>query len=196
MHVGRGIFPQRLAAPELHGFGPYSPMVRPLYGLALMAQSAGKLIVALPMQGIIERRPDLKLIVTSATLDADKFSAYFFGCPIFTIPGRTYPVEILYARSPEQDYMDAALITVMQIHLTEPEGDILLFLTGQVRAQDLLFCSLSQDITDSSLCVALVLEANNPLCSCEVSAFCQVVRYACRLGAAGCRCHCSSSPQE
>jgi ATP-dependent RNA helicase DHX8/PRP22 len=81
----------------------------------------------------VDRRPDLKLIVTSATLDADKFSAYFFGCPIFTIPGRTYPVEILYSRSPESDYMDAALITVMQIHLTEPEGDILLFLTGQVR---------------------------------------------------------------
>ena len=70
--------------------------------------------------------------MTSATLDADKFSTYFFGCPIFTIPGRTYPVEILYTHAPESDYMDAALITVMQIHLTEPEGDILLFLTGQV----------------------------------------------------------------
>ena len=49
----------------------------------------------------MKRRPDLKLIVTSATLDADKFSAYFFGCPIFTIPGRTYPVEVLYSRAPE-----------------------------------------------------------------------------------------------
>ena len=47
------------------------------------------------------------------------------------IPGRTFPVEILYAKAPESDYMDAALITVMQIHLTEPEGDVLLFLTGQ-----------------------------------------------------------------
>jgi HrpA-like RNA helicase len=83
-------------------------------------------------QGIIQKRSDLKLIVTSATLDAEKFSEYFLGCPIFTIPGRTYPVEILYTKSPEADYMDAALITVMQIHLTEPEGDILLFLTGQV----------------------------------------------------------------
>ena len=44
----------------------------------------------------LKRRPDLKLIVTSATLDAEKFSTYFFECPIFTIPGRTYPVEILY----------------------------------------------------------------------------------------------------
>mgnify|MGYP001309541723 CR=1 FL=1 len=46
----------------------------------------------------VMRRPDLKLIVTSATLDATKFSSYFFGCPIFTIPGRTYPVEILYTK--------------------------------------------------------------------------------------------------
>ncbi|KAI1853332.1 hypothetical protein JX266_002038 [Neoarthrinium moseri] len=78
-----------------------------------------------------KHRPDLKVIVTSATLDADKFSAYFNECPIFTIPGRTFPVEILYSREPESDYLDAALVTVMQIHLTEPPGDILVFLTGQ-----------------------------------------------------------------
>ncbi|KAI1174599.1 P-loop containing nucleoside triphosphate hydrolase protein [Nemania sp. FL0916] len=79
----------------------------------------------------LKRRPDLKVIVTSATLDADKFSEYFNQCPIFTIPGRTFPVEILYSREPESDYLDAALVTIMQIHLTEPSGDILLFLTGQ-----------------------------------------------------------------
>jgi ATP-dependent RNA helicase DHX8/PRP22 len=77
------------------------------------------------------RRPDLKLIVTSATLDADKFSKYFRDCPIFTIPGRMFPVDILYTKDPEADYLDAALITVMQIHLSEPPGDILVFLTGQ-----------------------------------------------------------------
>ena len=60
-----------------------------------------------------------------------KFSSYFFAAPIFTIPGRTFPVEELYCKDPESDYLDAALITVMQIHLTEPPGDILLFLTGQ-----------------------------------------------------------------
>lgn len=79
----------------------------------------------------VKRRPDLKLIVTSATLDAEKFSEYFDRCPIFSIPGRTYPVEIMYSKEPESDYLDAALVTVMQIHLTEPPGDILLFLTGQ-----------------------------------------------------------------
>ncbi|XP_057654982.1 ATP-dependent RNA helicase DHX8 [Diorhabda carinulata] len=79
----------------------------------------------------VMKREELKLIVTSATLDAVKFSQYFFKAPIFTIPGRTFPVEVLYTKEPETDYLDASLITVMQIHLREPPGDILLFLTGQ-----------------------------------------------------------------
>ncbi|XP_066146308.1 ATP-dependent RNA helicase DHX8 isoform X1 [Euwallacea fornicatus] len=79
----------------------------------------------------VTKRPELKLIVTSATLDAVKFSQYFFEAPIFTIPGRTFPVAVLYTKEPETDYLDASLITVMQIHLREPPGDILLFLTGQ-----------------------------------------------------------------
>lgn len=79
----------------------------------------------------IRKRKDLKLIVTSATLDAEKFSQYFCDCPIFTIPGRLYPVNIMYSKDPEQDYLDAALITVMQIHLSQPPGDVLLFLTGK-----------------------------------------------------------------
>ncbi|KAJ2156685.1 DEAH-box ATP-dependent RNA helicase prp22 [Coemansia sp. RSA 552] len=83
------------------------------------------------LKGICRRRLDLKVIVTSATLDAEKFSKYFNNCPIFTIPGRTYPVEVMFSREPESDYLDSALMTVMQIHLTEPPGDILLFLTGQ-----------------------------------------------------------------
>ena len=50
---------------------------------------------------------------------------------IFQIPGRTFPVDALYTKTPQDDYLDTALITVMQIHLSEPPGDILLFLTGQ-----------------------------------------------------------------
>uniref|UniRef100_A0A915AD75 RNA helicase n=2 Tax=Parascaris univalens TaxID=6257 RepID=A0A915AD75_PARUN len=83
------------------------------------------------LKAAVKKRPELKLIVTSATLDAVKFSEYFYEAPIFTIPGRAFPVEILYTREPETDYLDAAHITVMQIHLTEPPGDILVFLTGQ-----------------------------------------------------------------
>ena len=78
------------------------------------------------------KRPDLKLIVTSATLESDKFSKYFFNASIFTIPGRTFPVEITYATEPHDDYLEAALMCVMEIHFqNEIGGDILLFLTGQ-----------------------------------------------------------------
>ncbi|KAK6455998.1 P-loop containing nucleoside triphosphate hydrolase protein [Scheffersomyces xylosifermentans] len=77
------------------------------------------------------KNPDLKIIVTSATLDSDKFSKYFNNCPVIKIPGRTFPVEILYTREPEMDYLAAALDSVMQIHISEPQGDILVFLTGQ-----------------------------------------------------------------
>ncbi len=83
------------------------------------------------MKQLLLKRPNFKLIVTSATLDAEKFSNYFYNCNIFRIPGRTFPVEILYTNQAEQDYLDAALTTVLQIHLVEPAGDILLFLTGQ-----------------------------------------------------------------
>lgn len=92
---------------------------------------ATDVLFALLKDTLKKHRPDLKVIVTSATLDADKFSAYFNECPIFSIPGRTFPVEIMYSKEPESDYLDAALITVMQIHISEPQGDILLFLTGQ-----------------------------------------------------------------
>ena len=79
------------------------------------------------MKEAVKKRPEMKLIVTSATLDAAKFSQYFFEAPIFIIPGQTYPVEIMYTKEAETDYLDASLTTVMQIHLTEPPGDILLF---------------------------------------------------------------------
>lgn len=79
----------------------------------------------------LKRRPDLKVIATSASLDAEKFSSYFYDCPIFSVPGKTFAVETLFSRSPEEDYLDASLQTVLQIHLTEPAGDILVFLTGQ-----------------------------------------------------------------
>ena len=49
-----------------------------------------------------------------------------------TVPGRTHPVEIFYTPEPERDYLEAAIRTVLQIHMCEEgEGDILLFLTGQ-----------------------------------------------------------------
>jgi pre-mRNA-splicing factor ATP-dependent RNA helicase DHX15/PRP43 len=79
----------------------------------------------------------MKLIIMSATLDAGKFQDYFDHCPLLTIPGRTHPVEIFYTPEPEKDYLEAAIRTVIQIHLCEDrEGDILLFLTGQEEIEE------------------------------------------------------------
>ncbi|KAJ4713153.1 ATP-dependent RNA helicase [Melia azedarach] len=83
------------------------------------------------LKDLIKYRSDLKLLISSATLDAEKFSDYFGSAPIFKIPGRRYPVEIHYTKAPEADYIDAAIVTVLQIHVTQPSGDILVFLTGQ-----------------------------------------------------------------
>ena len=84
------------------------------------------------LKDIARFRPDLKLLVSSATLDAAKFSEYFDDAPVFNIPGRRYPVDIMYTKAPEADYLEACVITVLQIHITQPQGDILVFFTGQV----------------------------------------------------------------
>ena len=74
---------------------------------------------------------ELKIVVMSATLDAEKFSRYFDRAPLLRIPGRVHPVEIFYTPEPEPDYLEAAIRTAVQIHLCEEPGDILLFLTGE-----------------------------------------------------------------
>ncbi|KAH7054417.1 P-loop containing nucleoside triphosphate hydrolase protein [Macrophomina phaseolina] len=88
------------------------------------------------LKEVVGRRPDLKLVIMSATLDAQKFQRYFNDAPLLAVPGRTHPVEIFYTPEPERDYVEAALRTVLQIHATEPEGDILLFLTGEEEIED------------------------------------------------------------
>jgi pre-mRNA-splicing factor ATP-dependent RNA helicase DHX15/PRP43 len=96
---------------------------------------ATDILMALLKQ-ISERRSDLKIIIMSATLDAQKFQKYFNNAPLLAVPGRTHPVEIFYTPEAERDYVEAAVRTVLQIHATEPEGDILLFLTGEEEIED------------------------------------------------------------
>jgi pre-mRNA-splicing factor ATP-dependent RNA helicase DHX16 len=83
------------------------------------------------VKDIARFRPDLKLLISSATMDANKFSEYFDDAPIFNIPGRKFPVEVYHTSAPESNYLSAAITTIMTIHITQDKGDILLFLTGQ-----------------------------------------------------------------
>lgn len=88
------------------------------------------------LKQVTVRRPDLKIIIMSATLDAEKFQKYFNDAPLLAVSGRTHPVEIYYTPEYQKDYLDAAIRTVLQIHATEDEGDVLLFLTGEEEIED------------------------------------------------------------
>ncbi|KAJ3119254.1 DEAH-box ATP-dependent RNA helicase prp22 [Nowakowskiella sp. JEL0407] len=78
----------------------------------------------------------LKVVIMSATLDVEKFSDFFDECPVFTVPGRMYEVEILWQKKMKlaalkSSYLERSINTVMHIHKDEEPGDILVFLTGQ-----------------------------------------------------------------
>ncbi|CAG9331782.1 unnamed protein product [Blepharisma stoltei] len=83
------------------------------------------------LKKIVARRRDLRLIITSATMNAQKFSEFFGGAPIYSIPGRTFPVDTIFSKTPVDDYVDMAVKQAIAIHLQQPPGDILIFMTGQ-----------------------------------------------------------------
>lgn len=107
------------------------------------------------MKKILRKRKDLRLIVSSATLDAETFREFFDfktenvleettkepkeeaaeTSVIMSIQGRTFPVQIFYADSPLPEYLKASVETVIKIHESQPDGDILLFLTGQEQVE-------------------------------------------------------------
>ncbi|NXG44950.1 DHX33 helicase, partial [Psilopogon haemacephalus] len=74
----------------------------------------------------------LKVIIMSATMDVDQFSQYFNGAPVLYLEGRQHPIQIFNTKQPQSDYLQAALVSVFQIHQEAPSSqDILVFLTGQ-----------------------------------------------------------------
>lgn len=77
------------------------------------------------------RASKLKVLITSATLDGEKVSEFFSDCPVLNVPGKLYPVEILYSEERPKSYIEFSLRTAMDIHVREPEGDVLIFMTGQ-----------------------------------------------------------------
>lgn len=84
------------------------------------------------LRDVIRRNPRLKVIVASATINAKKFSRFFNGAPVFTVTGRTFPVEVFFAAEPIADYVTESAQTVVGLHMEKAlPGDILVFLPGQ-----------------------------------------------------------------
>jgi len=99
------------------------------------------------LKKIRKRRPDLRIVVSSATLQAEDFLRFFSGGRdedgkngdgaehnvgnIISLEGRMFPVDTLFLEEPAEDYVERAVKTVFDIHASEPDGDILLFLTGR-----------------------------------------------------------------
>lgn len=93
-----------------------------LFGVVKMAQKKRKELGKVP----------LKVIVMSATMDVDLFSQYFNKAPVLYLEGRQHPIQIFYTKQSQSDYLQAAVVTLFQIHQEAPfSQDILVFLTGQ-----------------------------------------------------------------
>ncbi|KAL8731299.1 MAG: hypothetical protein Q9166_003523 [cf. Caloplaca sp. 2 TL-2023] len=98
------------------------------------------------LKKILRRRADLRIVISSATLQAEEFLRFFVGNEangatgddirgdfgrIISLEGRMYPVDALYLDEPAEDYVEKAVKTAMDIHSTEADGDILVFMTGR-----------------------------------------------------------------
>ena len=93
------------------------------------------------LKKVLKKRPQLRIIVSSATIDADCITKFFntntTGNPsldtvaILSVEGRSYPIDIFYKLDPVPDYIKACVETVVDIHMTEKAGDVLVFLPGQ-----------------------------------------------------------------
>jgi ATP-dependent helicase HrpA len=95
------------------------------------------------LQQLLPRRPDLKLIITSATIDPHRFARYFGGAPVIEVSGRSFPVEVRYRPlvdpdrpdAEERDLVGAVCDAVSELR-TEPPGDVLVFLSGEREIRD------------------------------------------------------------
>ena len=94
------------------------------------------------LKQLLPRRPDLKVIITSATIDADRFSQHFDGAPVMEVSGRTFPVEVRYRPLDERDEdqheldMEAAIVEAVEELARHGPGDILVFLPGEREIRD------------------------------------------------------------
>ncbi|XP_020683383.1 probable pre-mRNA-splicing factor ATP-dependent RNA helicase DEAH4 [Dendrobium catenatum] len=111
------------------------------------------------------RSSNLKVLITSATLDGVKVSKFFSDCPILNVPGQLFPVEKLYSSERPKNYIDSSMRTALDIHSRELPGDILIFMTGQDEI-DKMVSKLEekiQNLEEGSCMDALVLPLHGSL---------------------------------
>ncbi|KAH0671205.1 hypothetical protein KY285_023389 [Solanum tuberosum] len=111
------------------------------------------------------RHSNLKVLITSATLDGGKVSRFFSDCPVLTVPGELFPVEIVHISELPKSYVEASLKKAIDIHVREPEGDILIFLTGQDDIEKLVLKleERVQSLEEGSCMDALILPLHGSL---------------------------------
>ncbi|ELP94791.1 pre-mRNA-splicing factor ATP-dependent RNA helicase PRP16, putative [Entamoeba invadens IP1] len=83
------------------------------------------------LKRVLRERSDIRLVITSATIDENKLSNFFGRIPVLHIEGRTFPVKVNYMRSSPSDYIETATREIISIHTHQGPGDILVFMTGQ-----------------------------------------------------------------
>ena len=83
------------------------------------------------LRDLLINRKELKVVIMSATIEAKRFALFFTSKNIIEVKGRSYDVNIFNAQDSEPDHVDAAIIAIIQIHLENEPGDILVFLSGQ-----------------------------------------------------------------
>ncbi len=111
------------------------------------------------LKQLLPRRPDLKVIITSATIDPERFSRHFGEAPIVEVSGRTYPVEVRYrpvvdpddpGADPDRDQTQAILDAVDELCAQGP-GDILVFLSGEREIRDTADALVAQNLRDTEI---------------------------------------------
>lgn len=105
------------------------------------------------LKQLLPKRPDLKVIITSATIDVERFSKHFNHAPIIEVSGRTYPVEVRYrpvVENDEQDQLQAILDAVDELQ-AEGRGDILIFLNGEREIRDTAEALQKQDLKHTEI---------------------------------------------
>ncbi|XWY22549.1 ATP-dependent RNA helicase HrpA [Bisgaard Taxon 45] len=105
------------------------------------------------LKQLLPKRPDLKVIITSATIDVERFSKHFNNAPIIEVSGRTYPVEVRYRpiiEEEDQDQLQGILNAVDELQ-AEGRGDILIFLNGEREIRDTAEALQKQDLKHTEI---------------------------------------------